>query len=230
MGKRQDSLTELLKTVAQVGCPSKIGKPNIEDLKQSILGCEVLRVYHELGGILDDFPVRLGSWDLNVDGIAVELDEELHFNRYRKFTLESSSYSELNYFPIENYRQYCVNYEENCKRAGKYGGKWTNSSCEKQFGKASIPPDLPCDLSSGGAPRWKQRAFYDYIKDISPLVIKVKVARISIWDEIQVEGEMVRVSRVLDKGMRSAAKSIYSLIVERSGVNIPSVRRQSGLN
>ena len=111
------------------------------------------------------------------------------------------------------YRRHCVSYEQECKDAGSWGGRWTNPSCEKQFGGASNPGDL----SGGGSPRWKQRAFYDYLKDLSPLVIKVKVARISMWEEIKVEGKMVKVSRVLDQENELAAKSIYRLIRERSG-------------
>ena len=56
-----------------------------------------MHVYRELGGVLDKFPARLGQWDINVDGIAVELDEELHFNRYRTLTLNSSIFGNLNF-------------------------------------------------------------------------------------------------------------------------------------
>lgn len=212
MGKRQRSLENILKTVAEVRHSSEISKPTAGDLRKSCFETEISNVYHELGGVLQEFPSQLGKWDINVNGIAVELDEELHFNRYRKLTLNSTVYSRLNSFPKEIYWNYCVNYENYCIRAGNYGGKWTNPSCEKQFGKPSTPPGL----IGGGAPRWKQRAFYDYLKDISPLVINVKVARISIWDEIQLKGESVKVSKVLDKGMVSAAELIFGLIGERS--------------
>ena len=214
MAKRQNTFQELLATVTDI-CPvSELRKPKLDDILHSNLHKEIQWVYHGLGGCLETVPIRLGAWDLIVSGIAVELDEYLHFNRYRRFTLDSKLYCKLDGFPMGNYRKFCKNYESNCLKAGSYGRKWTNSSCERQFGKHSSPPNL----SNGGAPRWKQRAFYDYIKDLSPLIVGTKVARISIWDEIAIDGELVTISDVLDKRIEMAANTIHKLILERSRI------------
>ncbi len=212
MGERQNTLGELLSTVTDI-CPvSELSKPKSKDVLNSSLYKEIHRIYCGLDGCLETVPARLGAWDFNVSGIAVELDESLHFNRYRGFTLDSKLYCKLGGFPLENYRDFCKIHEKDCVKAGSYGGKWTNPSCERQFGKSSLSPDL----SAGGAPRWKQRAFYDYIKDLSPLIIGTKVVRISIWDKIAIAGKLVTISDILDKRLETAASAIYKLILERS--------------
>ena len=41
-------------------------------------------MYHELGGVpRGSRASRALAWDMNVDGVAVEVDEAQHFNRYR---------------------------------------------------------------------------------------------------------------------------------------------------
>jgi hypothetical protein len=97
---------------------------------------------------------------MEFDKVVVELDEQRHFNRYRSLTLESSIYSHLPQFPLQLYKDLCVKHEEQCLKAGGFGGNWSNPSCEKDFGKASEPKKL----SGNGSPRWKQRAFYDFLK------------------------------------------------------------------
>ncbi len=49
-----------------------------------------MEVYSSLGGIEDVFPANhCKSWGIEFEGIAVGLDEQLHFNRYRGITLEA---------------------------------------------------------------------------------------------------------------------------------------------
>jgi hypothetical protein len=52
-------------------------------------------------------PLNLRHWDMEFDGIAVEFDEYLHFNRYRSITLKSSVYEDLRGFPSDDYQRYC---------------------------------------------------------------------------------------------------------------------------
>jgi hypothetical protein len=178
----------------------------------------VMKVYDELGGRLLHWPLNLRRWDLEfsskrIKNIAIELDEHLHFNRYRAVTLESPMYSKLSDFPRRPYTAYCAAHEGACLKAGRYGRRWSNPSCEYQFG----PPSPPGVLAGNGAPRWRQRAFYDFVKDLSPLVAGVKVVRIAIWDEICVSGQTRLVEDVLSNRdnceVRSAA--LVALITQR---------------
>jgi hypothetical protein len=84
-------------------------------------------------------------------------------------------------------------------------GKWTNNSCEKQFGVASRPGDL----SGNGSPRWKQRAFYDFCKDLSPFLIGVKVVRVAVWDELAGAGRTETVGEVLGELARRSATAAF---------------------
>lgn len=182
------------------------------DLVESSEYCdELFSVYSRLGGINKEFPLNLRRWDLEVDGVAVELDEALHFNRYRRLTLQSPIYNKLRRFPLSEYKGYCAEYEGECLRAGHYGRKWSNNSCEAQFG----PPSLPGVLDGNGPPRWKQRAFYDFVKDLTPLVTDVPFVRISIWDKISVNGRNVLVRDALAASDTKAGEPISELLKRR---------------
>ena len=65
------------------------------------------------------------------------MDEELHFNRYRLITLNSSIYNSYRYFSIGKYKEYCRLYENKCLSFGKYGNKWMSNSSEKFFLKSN---------------------------------------------------------------------------------------------
>lgn len=158
---------------------------------------EIYHIYKKLGGILDTFPMRVGHWDVFLDrSIAeknlgfgreamIELDEEQHFNQYRLVTLEASFYSKLIAFPIDDYRLYRELHEDDALRRGSHGGYWTNKAAERQFGQAGVNGIL----IGNGAPRWKQRAFYDMLKDLASLIIDIPLARISVWDYVHQENE-----------------------------------------
>jgi hypothetical protein len=140
---------------------------------------ELLDLYRALAGLQADPSFKPGSWDLVFDGpLVVELDEELHFNRYRARTLESSWSGRLPWREI--YLEQCERYEPNCLAAGSWGKRWTNASCARMFSGGPAG-----DLCGDGAPRWKQRALYDAIKDIgSTDGSGVSMARLSVHDEI----------------------------------------------
>jgi hypothetical protein len=137
----QSDLARLLSSVGSVENKS-LPFPNAENVAGSIFKAEVERVYKLLGGVLGSIPLKLRHWDIEFNGIAIELDEHLHFNRYRGVTLMSSGYACLGCFPLEAYRRLCSEREDECLRAGGYGGKWSNASTEVQFGKAASPKDF----------------------------------------------------------------------------------------
>jgi hypothetical protein len=138
---------------------------------------EVLEVYRRLGGLLDRSVLRPGGWDLVFEGgLVVELDEELHFNHYRALTLKTSWSANLPW--VEDYERLCADHEGECLLAGNWGRRWTNDSCARMFSGGVVG-----DLSGAGAPRWKQRALYDAIKDTAPNTgLGISLARVSIYD------------------------------------------------
>lgn len=211
MGEKQKRLEGLLGKVGSVTSGS-LGKPSKSDIASSPYAEDVEHTYRLLGGVLPSFPLNLRRWDFEFENIAIELDEQLHFNRYRRVTLESKIYRNLPAFPLDAYRAYCARYETQCIRAGSYGGKWSNKSCEKQFGVASPLKDL----SGNGASRWKQRAFYDFVKDLSPLVIDVSLVRVAIWDSVE-DGSVTRtVGDVLSAPSVTSAEALADIICQRN--------------
>jgi hypothetical protein len=187
--------------------------PNQGAVAASDLAGAVEDVYRKLGGILEIPPTNRNlQWDLEFDGAAVELDEYLHFNRFRAITLESSVYSLLPVFPVDLYRGFCQKYEAECLRAGAYGGKWTNKSCDSQFGIASPPKDM----NGSGPSRWKQRAFYDFVKDLAPLLVDVPLARIAVWDTIDEGSRSRTVEDVLKPPKPPSATALAALVRSRA--------------
>ncbi len=116
--------------------------------------------------------VTPGPWDLLVDGVLVELDEQMHFNRYRAVTLDIAAYDELPRFPRDTYRAFCSTREAECLRHGWSFGAWANTSTIRHFGA----PGPQGQLEGPGSPRWKQRALYDTVKDLA-----VSAARFRRW-------------------------------------------------
>jgi len=144
---------------------------------------ELLELYRDLGGLLDDPAWKPGGWDLIFEGpLVVELDEQLHFNRYRARTLETTWTVGLPW--ADAYQTYCAGHEARCLRDGCGQQRWSNPSCVRNF--AGGPPG---DLDAG-APRWKQRAFYDAMKDTAIAAgLELSMARVSIYDTV--DGELV---------------------------------------
>jgi hypothetical protein len=173
---------------------------------------EIERIYRALGGTSEACPLQPGSWDIELADVAVELDEEQHFNRYRALTLESRLYRDSP-FLAGPYSSYCQRYESDCLRKASNRGYWLSPSSMAQFGPASSPGDL----SPPGSPRWKQRAFYDFLKDLAPVLTGTPVARIAIWDEVRVDGSCRLIRDVLDEECTAAVPAVIGLVAQRSG-------------
>jgi hypothetical protein len=145
------------------------------------LRAAVVSLYRQLGGQQPQPVLRPGAWDPALaDGMVVELDEELHFNRYRARTLAEPWAPNLPW--TDAYVAMCAHHEDECLPAGSWGKRWTNESCDRMLG----PPAPAANLDApGGAPRWKQRALYDAIKDAVACVPGgPRVVRLAVQDEI----------------------------------------------
>lgn len=149
-----------------------------------------LELFRALGGV--DSPLvalRPGAWDIVLDdGLIVELDEEQHFNRYRAATLEPGWAQDLPW--AGDYLRYSIEREGECLRKARYGGYWSSASTERMFGVA----DPPGTFEPHGAPRWKQRALYDGMRDALAAYGAIRLARLAVWD---VQGGAT-LARVLD--------------------------------
>ena len=160
---------------------SKFGSELIEDswdsnvLRNSPYYKEIENVYKRLGGIQKEVPLTPGDYDISTKEALIELDEENHFNRYRLITLESDVYNNIQGVDSTQYKKFCRTRESQCL---KFGGYWTSSSSEIQFGVS----DPNGEFTTNGSARWKQRAFYDFLKDVYSLETGRKLIRIPIYE------------------------------------------------
>jgi hypothetical protein len=201
----------LLDALAVTGLESIPGdaapaRPSVADLSERTAD-ELLAVYRELGGIEAVPRFRPGGWDLPfAGGLVVELDEELHFNRYRVATLSASW--ELGLPWATDYLRHCVEQEGECLKAGCWGKRWTNPSTARMFSGGPVG-----DLDGDGAPRWKQRALYDSLKDTLPgLGIGVRLGRVATHDDVN----GVSLGAILDGFAPVNAGAIRALVDART--------------
>lgn len=212
-GKRARALDALLEDLVEAD--EKPDRPSMESISSADLAQEVRETYRRLGGIEKAPRIAAGPWDFAFNGMVIELDEENHFNRHRAETLDSSAYDRLGGLDVQAYRSYCEAHEGHCLT---YGGYWTNASTERAFGSAGAPGNL----SGPGAPRWKQRAFYDYVKDLAPITDDLVVSRLAVWDTIEVESEAMSLRALLlraaDEDLRDTAwpSAVLSLAEDRA--------------
>lgn len=178
-GARAEALKALLSGAGWQPARSAPPRARLDSLRPELAEA-VTGLYRVLGGRADPLLVRPGGWDLAFeDGVVVELDEELHFNRYRRLSLEADWCSGLPW--RDEYVKLCHDREPACLAAGRWGRRWTNPSCEAMFG----PADSPGDFAGNGAPRWKQRALYDAVKDAFALDGDgVRLVRLATHDRV----------------------------------------------
>jgi|SRR5271157_2639875 len=176
---------------------------------------EIRNVYGSLGGTAfpslesGEIVVRPGNgyYDIEIDNIALEIDEERHANHDRLVTFGSIIYDGQVW--VETFKEYCAIHENECFKAASYGRNWSTPNSHRQF----TPPLLEGDVSF--SPRWKQRAFYDWLKDLSPHVVEMRLARISIYDRLIIAGKEYTVGKILSDNRVEAAMELRHLIDSR---------------
>ncbi|MBN1183999.1 MAG: hypothetical protein JXB49_17025 [Bacteroidales bacterium] len=213
MNQRQEILTRIL--TEHFGAGINPGNSiNRDDLVKYDLYNEVERRYRKLGGILDIVPLKFGGWDIILKDFIVELDETQHFNRYRAITLESFIYHMGKGFDIFDYIKYCNTYEKECLDKSSWGKYWTSPSTEKQFGT----PGQKGDLSKNGSPRWKQRAFYDYLRDVFAMIYRFPLIRISVYDKLYIGCGLKSVGNILSENNSFDLNEIVKFIEQKANL------------
>lgn len=177
--------------------------PRLSDLPASLQD-ELLALYRLLGGVLQEPRLRPGSWDLAFDdGLLVELDEEFHFTRYRRQTLDGEFERVLPW--AGDYRTFIDLHEA---RAIAPGGRWSNASTDRMFGGS----DPVGQFQNRGSSRWKQRALYDSVKDAAAASGLVRLSRVSIYDVV----EGLPLDRVLYGGAAVDAGALQAFVRSRA--------------
>lgn len=193
MPKKQNILKGILLKRFNPGNINRLPVMRIEDIKYAGIYTEVFNTYKLLGGTELEIPINFGKWDIVLEDFIVEFDEEQHFNRYRRITLNSLIYSVAPHFNFHSYLKFCDIYEEECLIKASRGGYWTSPSTERQFGNTGPKGEL----TGNGSPRWKQRAFYDYLRDVYSVIFNIPVVRLSIYDKLVIKGITATIDELL---------------------------------
>lgn len=205
MGAQQNRLGEILRELG-FSEADKPPRPKLAAMPPEAQK-QVMELYRALGGVLTDPPLATGAWDSAYTGnLVVELDESAHFNRYRAIALESAWAQQLPWGTA--YAAYTVEFEDACRKGRSHSGYWTNPSTERQFG----PPGPNGELDGAGSPRWKQRALYDAMRDITALHGDVRLVRLSVYDDLR----GVTLGNVLSAKAPLDTEALRALIEDRT--------------
>ncbi|MEO7557294.1 MAG: hypothetical protein ABIV94_11895 [Acidimicrobiales bacterium] len=173
------------------------------------LGGEVAAVYRRLGGAGTEARVVPGGWDISAEPYVVELDEQRHFNRYRSTTLDSPVYETSHLFPVGDYRRFCDVHEEECLRSARHGGYWATPVSDREFG-----PSGPLGVLEGAGPsRWRQRAFYDFVKDAWALATGLPMIRLAVWEVMNPDPTSLTLGKALTRLARKPDAHLTALVL-----------------
>lgn len=202
MPQQEETLSQLLRKEFGTG---SFSKPSYSDFSNSKLHNEIEATYKKLNGQLKIYPVTFRGFDIELPNCIVEFDEAQHFNRYRSLTLDSAKNS--NSFSTSDYKSFCKQFENDCLKKGNNRKYWKTPSTENQFGKSAADGIL----SGDGSSRWRQRAFYDFLKDSSQQIGNYKLIRISIHQKIDDK----RVDEILNRNLKKYFPQLLKLVEQK---------------
>ncbi len=175
----------------------------------------LLETYTALEGMASFPEIKFKVPLMEFGRFSVLFDDAIHFNRYRAKTLRSSFYENLNSFPLMKFRSYCRKYESECLKSGTANPVWTNAEAERHFG----PSQQNGDLGLSGSAGWKLKAFKDFAIDLIARHRKIRLLRISVWDDLLINKKLVKFHELLMSPSKAEAEQILKF-VERKVVGL----------
>ena len=169
LNKRRISLKKVLLQYMGLSLGREQPIIHFEDVEYAGLEEELLAVSRRLGLEPGEVPQQANVLDIEVNGIAFALDDELHFNKFRLQTLQSPVYALPLIQNMDSYMAYC------------------------QLNSLSYPgtaTPAPDDLL-------KSKAINDFMQDLLPLVHFVPVLRLSVFDRLQTINGSISLNEIL---------------------------------
>lgn len=186
-----------------------------KDIKPGPFRDRYNEAYHALGAKGMAPEMSLKGYLFENTKFVLELDDRLTYNRYRLKTLRSDIYDSFPGINVERHRIYCNKFENECLKAGSAKGIWTNPESEAVFGKSEQPGDFGLNGSSG----WKRMAMENFLKDLYARYKKLRLLRISVWDEILINKQLVKLVDLLSNPDKKTVEHILNHI-ERRVINL----------
>lgn len=202
-----DLLQEELNKQNFLHTKEKLPQLSTAKIMQSAYRKKAETVFESLQGIKMRVPEDM-NYHLQYRNLLIQYDDELHFNRYRKISLEAELYEDFKGFKLFDYKSLCRKREQDCLKVGLANGFWHNSDSEKLFGESEEEGDL--SLERNGSSAWKYRAWRDYLQDLSSQIYKFHILRISAFDTVFVNGKLHFISDLL----KSSQKENYAIVAK----------------
>jgi hypothetical protein len=185
------------------------------ELEGTFLEKALLECYESLCGKADFPEIRFNVPFMEFGRFSVLLDEHIHFNKYRAKTLRSPFYESLSSFPLMKYKSYSRKYEVECLKAGTSNPAWTNPEAERHFG----PSQRNGDLGLSGSAGWKLTAFKDFAIDLIARQRKIRLLRISVWDDLLINKKLTKFNELLISPGKAETELILKF-VERKMIGL----------
>ncbi|MFN3405286.1 MAG: hypothetical protein ACK40G_14395 [Cytophagaceae bacterium] len=173
----------------------------------------ILEVYQDLGGLNKEFPYVISAYDIRLENAFIIIDDETVYNRYRAVTLRSGLYEKIKGINTENHKRYCRQFESECLKTAGSIHRWKSPESEKYFG----PSQETGDLSTPGSSLWKLHAFKNFLTDVAALSMRKQIFRISPYDNMLINGKMIKVKELLLK--RNEVNEGYLMKYIQRGLN-----------
>jgi hypothetical protein len=101
-----------------------------------------------------------------------------------------------------------------CLKAGTSNPSWTNDEAERHFGTSQNNGDLGLNGSSG----WKLTAFKDFTIDLIARQRKIRLLRISVWDDLMINQRLKKLNELLMSPGKTT--DLILKIIERKAIGL----------
>lgn len=142
----------------------------MQDIEYAGLNNELHAVCMDLGLESTELPLQACKVDIEVNGVAIALDDEVKFNRSRLLTLASPIYSLPLIYNLNRYKSYCRQALPDEEFSSIEGRLWKQRGSLPQFPESTME---------------KLQALNDFMQDLLPLVHYVPVLRLSVYDQLE---------------------------------------------
>lgn len=183
LNRRRSTLKKILLQHMGFNITREQPELRLEDVDFAGLGDELRAVMEGLGIELKEIETPANSIEIEVNGVAIVLDEEYKFNEFRLQTLQSPVYCLPLIYNLNRYKSYCQQKSDTLSLQGT--------------GRAAKDRPYLQKKSSPASRKAKLQAINDFMHDLLPLVHFVPVLRLSVFDQLESPQGLVTLNSLL---------------------------------
>lgn len=172
----------------------------LEDIEYAGLSNELDSMSKDLGLSREELPLQASRIDIEVNGVAIALDDELRFNNSRLQTLSSPIYKLPLIYNLDRYKSYCLQ-QPSSPRLLLDGRKMKRSLNLRQTVGSSVVEKLG--------------ALNDFMQDLLPLVHYVPVLRISVFDQLETHEGVLSMDTLLSEDCRKHYEILADYLIKQ---------------